>query len=177
MRKNFFSKLTLFFQNDIISYVNLCFIYAGGENCRAYYGGDFLLKNFKSLFKYVGEYKKNAILSPILVLFEVIMECMIPAIAGELITFIEASNGVEGASLERIKITGWLIDLIGKEHVTAVILVFCSILICFALLSPVFQSGQTDIGIRWRGSYPYRCKDGIDGGRDVLGLEADGCTE
>ena len=138
MRKNFFSKLTLFFQNDIISYVNLCFIYAGGENCRAYYGGDFLLKNFKSLFKYVGEYKKNAILSPILVLFEVIMECMIPAIAGELITFIEASNGVEGASLERIKITGWLIDLIGKEHVTAVILVFCSILICFALLSLAF---------------------------------------
>jgi ATP-binding cassette subfamily B protein len=101
-------------------------------------GGDILIKNFKKLFKYVGEYKKNAILSPLLVLFEVIMECMIPAIAGELITFIEASNGVEGASLEKITLTRWLINLIGENNVTAVILVFCSILICFALLSLAF---------------------------------------
>ena len=101
-----------------------------------------MIKNFKTLFKFVGEYKKNAILSPILVLFEVIMECLIPAIAGELITFIEASNGVEGASLERIQITKWLIDLIqgkfGESNTTAVIIVFCSILICLALLSLMF---------------------------------------
>ena len=97
-----------------------------------------MIKNFKSLFKYVGQYKKSAILSPLLVLLEVIMECMIPAIAGELITFIEASNGVKGASLDRIRITRWLIDLVGETRTTAVILVFCSILICFALLSLMF---------------------------------------
>lgn len=97
-----------------------------------------MIKNFKSLFKYVGQYKKSAILSPLLVLLEVIMECMIPAIAGELITFIEASNGVKGASIDRIRITRWLIDLVGETRTTAVILVFCSILICFALLSLMF---------------------------------------
>ena len=97
-----------------------------------------MLKNFKTLFKYVGNYKKNAILSPLLVLFEVIMECMIPAIAGELITYIEAANGVEGASLEKIKITLWLIKLIGEGNKTAVIFVFCAILIVFALLSLTF---------------------------------------
>ncbi len=97
-----------------------------------------MLKNFKTLFKYVGEYKISAILSPLLVLLEVVMECMIPAIAGELITFIEASNGVEGASLDRITLTRWLIDLVGETKTTAVIIVFCSILICFALLSLMF---------------------------------------
>ncbi len=97
-----------------------------------------MLKNFKTLFKYVGEYKLSAILSPLLVLFEVVMECMIPAIAGELITFIEASNGVEGASLDRITLTRWLINLIGERETTSVILVFSAILICFALLSLMF---------------------------------------
>ncbi|MBE6663822.1 MAG: ABC transporter ATP-binding protein [Ruminococcaceae bacterium] len=66
------------------------------------------------------------------------MECMIPAIAGELITFIEASNGVEGASLDRITLTRWLINLIGERETTSVILVFSAILICFALLSLMF---------------------------------------
>lgn len=101
-----------------------------------------MIKNYLTLFKYVKKYKVSAILSPVLVLFEVIMECLIPAIAGELITFIEASNGVEGASLERIKITKWLIDIIqgkfGESNTIAVILVFCSILICLALLSLMF---------------------------------------
>ena len=97
-----------------------------------------MLKNFKTLFKYVGKYKLSAILSPLLVLFEVVMECMIPAIAGELITFIEASNGVEGASLDRITLTRWLINLIGERETTSVILVFSAILICFALLSLMF---------------------------------------
>ena len=97
-----------------------------------------MLKNFKTLFKYVGEYKVSSILSPLLVLLEVVMECMIPAIAGELITYIEASNGVEGASLERITLTRWLINLIGESRTTMVIIVFCTILICFALLSLMF---------------------------------------
>ena len=97
-----------------------------------------MVKNFKSLFKYVGEYRKSTILSPLLVLLEVVMECMIPAIAGELITFIEASNGVKGATLDRITLTRWLINLVGESKTTAVIIVFCSILICFALLSLMF---------------------------------------
>ena len=101
-----------------------------------------MIKNYKLLFKYVGNYKASAILSPLLVLFEVIMECMIPAIAGELITFIEASKDVEGASLDRIKLTRWLINLVeswfGAGKTTPVILVFCAILITFALLSLMF---------------------------------------
>ena len=36
---------------------------------------------------------------------------------------------------------------------------------------------KADVGIGWRYTHLYRCEDGIDGGRDVLGLEADGCTE
>ena len=101
-----------------------------------------MLKNYKLLFKYVGKYKLSAVLSPLLVLLEVIMECMIPAIAGELITFIESSKGVEGASIERIKLTRWIINLVQGEaaepNVTLVIIVFCSILIFLALLSLSF---------------------------------------
>ena len=101
-----------------------------------------MLKNYKLLFKYVGKYKLSAVLSPLLVLLEVIMECMIPAIAGELITFIESSKGVEGASIERIKLTRWIINLVqgdaAEPNVTLVIIVFCSILISLALLSLSF---------------------------------------
>ena len=97
-----------------------------------------MLKNFKTLFKYVGEYKISSILSPLLVLLEVVMECMIPAIAGELITYIEWSNGVKGATLDRITLTRWLIELVGENKTSSIIIVFCSILICFALLSLMF---------------------------------------
>ena len=97
-----------------------------------------MLKNLKSLFKYIGKYKHNAILSPVFVFFEVIMECLIPAVAGELITFIQ--NGNE--KLSELFILRWLIELIqskfGADSITPVIITVCIILICLAGLSLMF---------------------------------------
>ena len=97
-----------------------------------------MLKNLKSLFKYIGKYKHNAILSPVFVFFEVIMECLIPAVAGELITFIQ--NGNE--KLSELFILRWLIELIqskfGADNITPVIITVCIILICLAGLSLMF---------------------------------------
>ena len=100
--------------------------------------GDYLLSNIKTLAKSIGQYKKNAILSPVLVFFEVIMECLIPAIAGELITFIQ--NGNE--KLGELFITRWLIELVqgkfGTENITPVIVSICLILVVLAMLSLTF---------------------------------------
>ena len=71
----------------------------------------------KRLAKCVGEYKRNAILSPVLVMLEVIMECAIPAIAGTLIN--ELNNSGSSINLARVAI-------------------ICSILIACALSSLTF---------------------------------------
>ena len=75
------------------------------------------MKLIKQLSKYIGEYKKSAILSPLFVMLEVIMECAIPAIAGTLINELNESKG--NINFSRVAI-------------------FCAILICCALLSLVF---------------------------------------
>ena len=71
----------------------------------------------KKLAKCVGGYKKNAILSPILVMLEVIMECAIPAIAGSLIN--EINSAGDNINLKRVAI-------------------ICSVLIGCALCSLLF---------------------------------------
>ncbi len=75
------------------------------------------MKIIKKLATYIGGYKKSAILSPILVMLEVIMECAIPAIAGTLINELNKSEGK--IDLSRVAI-------------------FCGVLICCALLSLMF---------------------------------------
>ena len=66
------------------------------------------------------------------------MECLIPAVAGELITFIQ--NGNE--KLSELFILRWLIELIqskfGADNITPVIITVCIILICLAGLSLMF---------------------------------------
>lgn len=66
------------------------------------------------------------------------MECIIPAIAGELITFIQSGND----KLDSLQIIRWLIVLIqdrfGDESKLPVILTVCIILILFAGLSLTF---------------------------------------
>ena len=97
-----------------------------------------MLKNVKALAKYVGKYKVNAILSPVFVFFEVIMECLIPAVAGELITFIQ--NGNE--KLDEMFLLRGLITLIqgkfGVDNITPVIISVCLILVCLAGFSLMF---------------------------------------
>ena len=75
------------------------------------------MKIIKKLSAYIGSYKKSALLSPILVMLEVIMECAIPAIAGTLINELNQSKG--NINLGRVAI-------------------FCTVLICCALLSLMF---------------------------------------
>ena len=75
------------------------------------------MKIIKKLSAYIGSYKKSALLSPILVMLEVIMECAIPAIAGTLINELNQSKG--NLNLGRVAI-------------------YCTILISCALLSLMF---------------------------------------
>lgn len=66
------------------------------------------------------------------------MECLIPAVAGELITFIQ--NGNE--KLSELFLLRWLIELIqskfGENNITPVIITVCLILIALAGLSLMF---------------------------------------
>ncbi|MBQ3040438.1 MAG: ABC transporter ATP-binding protein [Clostridia bacterium] len=95
------------------------------------------MKTIKKLASFVGEYKRNAILSPVLVSLEVIMECIIPFFTADLITFIESSMGNREGKI----ITAWLIDLLrgwGINSNLGIIGVYCGFLIVFALLSLMF---------------------------------------
>ena len=58
-----------------------------------------MFKKIKRLAKCVGEYKKNAILSPVLVSFEVIMECLIPFVAADLINIIQKGEALTKAAI------------------------------------------------------------------------------
>ena len=95
-----------------------------------------MIKSFKRLFGFIGEYKKNSILSPLLVMLEVIMECFIPAIAGELITFIEYPKEVERLTFTKPIILG-MEKHVGDNNLR-IIAVLCGILIVLALLSLSF---------------------------------------
>ena len=75
-----------------------------------------MFKIIKRLAKCIGKYKINAILSPLFVMFEVILECAIPAIAGTLINELNNNASVD----------------FGR------IAMFCSILIGCAVLSLTF---------------------------------------
>ena len=48
----------------------------------------------KTLAKRVGEFKKPAILTPILVFFEVILECLIPLVIAELVNQYEKTSDI-----------------------------------------------------------------------------------
>lgn len=81
----------------------------------------------KKLAKNVGEYKKQAILTPVMVALEVIVECLIPFVMSKLITIIE-----QGADLKNILAVGGV--LIGMAMLSLFLGVmsgkFCAIASC-----------------------------------------------
>ncbi len=56
---------------------------------------------FKTLVKYIGEFKRDAILTPVLVVMEVIMEVIIPIIMAVIIDY-----GLESRSLGKVVLIG-----------------------------------------------------------------------
>ena len=56
---------------------------------------------FKTLVKYIGEFKRDAVLTPILVVMEVIMEVIIPIIMAVIIDY-----GLESRSLGKVVLIG-----------------------------------------------------------------------
>ena len=85
-----------------------------------------MLKNFKLLAKSIREYRISAVLSPLFVAFEVIMECLIPFIASDLILIIQRDY-------ENVKLSFLLLD-----DPTSSAAVFGGILVVMALLSLSF---------------------------------------
>ena len=56
---------------------------------------------FKTLVKYIGEFKRDAVLTPVLVVMEVIMEVIIPIIMAVIIDY-----GLESRSLGKVALIG-----------------------------------------------------------------------
>ena len=85
-----------------------------------------MFKIIKKLSRFVGEYKKSTLLSPILVAMEVVMECIIPFIASDLILIVQKNY-------ENVKL-----DFLLLENETASAAVFGGILIVLAIMSLAF---------------------------------------
>ena len=93
-----------------------------------------MLKNVKKLASYIGEYKLAAILSPVIVALEVVMEWLIPFLTADLITFIETGS-------KDSLLTHWLVTFVQSnisQNSLAVVGAYCAILIVMALLSLTF---------------------------------------
>lgn len=90
----------------------------------------------KRLSKCVGEYKTPAILTPIIVALEVVMECLIPFFTADLITYVQQGYVVNDAIL-----TDWFIVFIEgiiPNKPLAVVGGYCILLILMALFSLSF---------------------------------------
>ncbi|MBR2025160.1 MAG: ABC transporter ATP-binding protein [Clostridia bacterium] len=95
-----------------------------------------MFKLIKQLGNYVGKYKIYAILTPIIVSLEVVMECLIPFFTADLITYVQQGYTVDNAIL-----TKWYINFIERiisEKPLAVVGGYCVLLIFMALLSLSF---------------------------------------
>ena len=95
-----------------------------------------MLKSLRQLMPYVGKYKIFAILTPIIVGLEVVMECLIPFFTADLITYVQQDYIVSDSIL-----TKWFIDFVewivpGKP--LAVVGGYCILLIVMALMSLSF---------------------------------------
>ncbi len=101
-----------------------------------------MFKNIKQLASYVGKYKLSAILTPIIVSLEVVMECLIPFFTADLITYVQQDYVVSDAIL-----TKWFIAFIegivtGKVEPKmiggCVVGGYCILLVLMALFSLTF---------------------------------------
>lgn len=95
-----------------------------------------MLKSLRQLMSYVGKYKIFAILTPIIVSLEVVMECLIPFFTADLITYVQQDYVVTDNIL-----TAWFIrfvDSLFPNTPLAVVGGYCIVLIVMALLSLSF---------------------------------------
>ena len=93
-------------------------------------------KLLKQLSAYVGAYKIYAILTPIIVALEVVMECLIPFFTADLITYVQQDYVVTDSIL-----TSWFIsfiDMIIPGEPLAVVGGYCILLVLMALTSLTF---------------------------------------
>ena len=95
-----------------------------------------MFKYIKQLASYVKQYKIFAILTPIIVSLEVVMECLIPFFTADLITYVQQGYVVSDAI-----ITKWFISFVeflipGKP--LAVVAGYCILLVLMALCSLTF---------------------------------------
>ncbi len=95
-----------------------------------------MIKSLKQLSSYVGKYKIYAILTPIIVALEVVMECLIPFFTADLITYVQQDYVVNDAILTKWFITFVEMMIPGKP--LAVVGGYCILLVCMALLSLTF---------------------------------------
>ena len=95
-----------------------------------------MFKNIKQLGAYVGKYKIFAILTPIIVSLEVVMECLIPFFTADLITYVQQGYTVDNAILTKWFIT--FIESIIPNKPLAVVGGYCILLVLMALMSLSF---------------------------------------
>ena len=95
-----------------------------------------MLKNLKQLYGYVGKYKIYAILTPIIVALEVVMECLIPFFTADLITFVQQDYVVTDNILTKWFIS--FVEMIVPGKPLAVVGGYCILLVVMALLSLTF---------------------------------------
>ena len=95
-----------------------------------------MIKSLKQLMAYVGEYKIYAILTPIIVGLEVVMECLIPFFTADLITYVQQDYVVTDSILTRWFIS--FVEMIIPGKPLAVVGGYCILLVCMALLSLTF---------------------------------------
>ena len=95
-----------------------------------------MLKSLRQLSSYVGKYKIYAILTPIIVSLEVVMECLIPFFTADLITYVQQDYVVTDNILTKWFI--YFVDSLFPETPLAVVGGYCIILIIMALFSLSF---------------------------------------
>ena len=95
-----------------------------------------MIKSLKQLFSYVGKYEIFAILTPIIVSLEVVMECLIPFFTADLITYVQQDYVVTDDILTKWFIS--FIDSILPGKPLAVVGGYCILLILMALFSLSF---------------------------------------
>ena len=86
-----------------------------------------MIKNLRQLFSYVGKYKIYAILTPIIVSLEVVMECLIPFFTADLITYVQQDYVVNDAILTKWFIS--FVDMIIPGKPLAVVGGYCILLV------------------------------------------------
>ena len=95
-----------------------------------------MFKIVKQLAKCVGEYKLNAILTPIIVALEVVMECLIPFFTADLITYVQQGYVVNEDILTRWFV--YFVEGIIPGNPLAVVGAYCILLVLMALSSLTF---------------------------------------